>query len=79
MADDSADDRIRNSFRLLSLEDWWYLVFRTHGGKGAYLFLKVLKLNLSDLQLWNYIGDCANWTAEGNEEGPYPVPPVTPD
>lgn len=39
---------IRKYYGLLSLEDWWYLVFRTANGRGAYLFIRLLEENIKD-------------------------------
>lgn len=83
--------KIRKYFGLLSLWDWWYLVFRTINGKGAYLFLRLIKDHptildvtvLTDQQLWDYIVNLNNWDqAEedfNDDEVPDPDPeePVT--
>jgi hypothetical protein len=60
---------IRTYFGLLRLEEWWYLVFRTHKGRGAYLFLRLLKQKqlldsdkeISDEDLGDFIANCENW------------------
>ena len=63
---DKHNTKIRKYFGLLSMRDWWYLVFRTEKGKGAYLFLRLIKEHdainqpISDTQLWDYIMDTDN-------------------
>ena len=84
---------LRRYIRLLSIKDWWYLVFRTFRGRGAYLFIKILADGITDDEkLWIYVSICKNWAEaaqaaeadetdpeEENEVGPYPYPPVDPD
>lgn len=79
MAKDTRSGKLGRYYRMFSLKDWWYLVFRTYRGRGAFLFLKVLGKNLTDDELWEFIADCENWDEEDNEVGPYPFPPITPD
>lgn len=58
--------KIRFYFGLLRRKEWWYLVFRTHRGSGAYLFLRLLEKKgvdkpIEDRVLWRFVKDPENW------------------
>ena len=85
--------RIRRFYGLLSIKSWWYLVFRTCKGRGAYLFLRMLeelgiltkkgefKLPKDWKEIWKYICNCDHSkVAQKEAEEDYTIPPwPTPD
>ena len=73
--------RMRKYFALLWLDEWNHLVFRTYKRKGAYMFLKLIKDKpelltddeiISNSKLWVYIGNCAKWNIDSDDEAEEP-------
>lgn len=46
--------KIRGNFGLLTIEAWWSLVFRTHDGRAAVIFIDLLKGNLQSYANMNF-------------------------
>lgn len=78
--------KIRKYFGLLSLVDWWYLVFRTHKGRGAYLLLRLIKEHpeildapIDDNTLWSYLTNEEDWDQAEDDSDDDELPDTDPD
>ncbi|MFW9958086.1 MAG: hypothetical protein ACFFCT_08445 [Candidatus Odinarchaeota archaeon] len=73
--------RMRRYFALFSLEDWWYLVYRTYERRGAFLFLRLYqKHGLDKLTkgstLWKELKKSENWKNAEEDSKRDPAEPV---
>ena len=78
-------------FGLISIKDWWYLLFRTRAGSGAYLFLRLIADNAKlltaedddfgkldvDQIIWKYLSVCKNVEQAETDSEEDPVPGET--
>lgn len=64
---------IRRYCGLFQLKEWWHLLFRTHNGRGAYLFLRLIKDDnileerTTERKLWKLVTDCSKCTQAEND------------
>ncbi|MFW9817565.1 MAG: hypothetical protein ACFFEW_16710 [Candidatus Thorarchaeota archaeon] len=60
-------EKIRDKFGLLTIDPWWHLVFRTDDGRGAAIFVDLLKNNtatyatMTFFELFRYIMSSPRW------------------